>query len=571
MEQYNDARGATVTYGHQPTVAWDKDDVMSDSGYTTRSQVEDIRADSGYSKQPILPRLEILDQSTSSKPDNFRVSPATPLPNGDTNNTWNAIDNESARHWDSALADPSERSLDSTATTIDSDLDAVMADWSGRGAHVVFQSHEEVPLVQGRFLGHGSMGSVFETNVQGHTFAWKRRYCRRRIGEAERKEIEILKKVSHHHIIKLAGSYTHRQFLGLLLYPVAVCDLATLLEDLESVLKDSDRDLAREQRMTALGYPPSILYSDEIIANGSMLIFQRMGCIISAVEYLHSQSIRHKDLKPSNILLAEEKLWLADFGTATDFSDQTVSTTEGVERGTPKYFAPEVAAYEGSGRPADIFSLGCVLLEMCMSQQVAGLEQLRVLRSHHDKSFQANLKSIHHWLSRRPPTLHGMVEPQIIYQVEEMLAREPAMRPTIGHVKEAFTWLDIAQNQSGYEPLFGLCCKKLFVAKDRHDWLVENERTRTEERVRSEMQKTVDDLRKERDQLEHRANELQQTVDQQLWSLNAWVQRDAVRLNDNAQQDVRVDFESAPRRYIGPTILDGDGNHHLRGHKSYYV
>ena len=62
---------------------------------------------------------------------------------------------------------------------------------------------------------------------------------------------------------------------------------------------------------------------------------------MSAVAYLHDQKIRHKDLKPSNILLTSDNLILSDFGSATDFSHLSQSATDN-ERGTPKYFAPEV-------------------------------------------------------------------------------------------------------------------------------------------------------------------------------------------------------------------------------------
>ena len=51
-----------------------------------------------------------------------------------------------------------------------------------------------------------------------------------KLEKTERKEIEILKKLKHEHIVRIVGTYTHRQFLGLLLHPVAVCDLATLFE-----------------------------------------------------------------------------------------------------------------------------------------------------------------------------------------------------------------------------------------------------------------------------------------------------------------------------------------------------
>jgi hypothetical protein len=294
--------------------------------------------DSASSKHTGLPKLEILNQSTPSKPDNFRVSPATPLPNWDQDDAWNAIDHDSVRGRESALEHPSvhQSKSKSTEPPTEKGIEAVLADWSGRGVHVDFQNHDEVPLVQGRFLGHGSMGGVFETTVQGYTFAWKRRFCRHRIGEAERKELEILKKVSHRHIIRLAGSYTHRQFLGVLLYPVAICDLATFLEDWDAILMDSPEDHAREERderMTRLGVRRETP-EKRVSFDASIILISQMGCIISAVEYLHSQSIRHKDLKPSNILLSTGRLFLTDFGSATDFSDRTMSTTEGMERGT---------------------------------------------------------------------------------------------------------------------------------------------------------------------------------------------------------------------------------------------
>ncbi|KAF2815084.1 kinase-like protein, partial [Mytilinidion resinicola] len=90
----------------------------------------------------------------------------------------------------------------------------------------------------------------------------------------------------------------------------------------------------------------------------------KFGCLAKAIEYLHSQKIRHKDLKPSNVLLGRDNLWLTDFGSSTDFSMLSMSATENGERGTPKYFAPEVALYERNGRSADMFSLGCIFLEM---------------------------------------------------------------------------------------------------------------------------------------------------------------------------------------------------------------
>ncbi|KAF2632884.1 hypothetical protein BU25DRAFT_318004, partial [Macroventuria anomochaeta] len=64
------------------------------------------------------------------------------------------------------------------------------------------------------------------------------------------------------------------------------------------------------------------------------------GCLVSAVQYLHAQKIRHKDLKHLNILLSSKRLYLSNFGSATDFSLLSESATDN-EHGTLRYYAPE--------------------------------------------------------------------------------------------------------------------------------------------------------------------------------------------------------------------------------------
>ncbi|KAH7411837.1 kinase-like domain-containing protein [Phaeosphaeria sp. MPI-PUGE-AT-0046c] len=295
-------------------------------------------------------------------------------------------------------------------------IDGVPLDWSGRGtSHVDYSRSDALPLAQGRFLGYGMHGGVYETTCNGVALAWKRKYCSRRVGHRERREIEIIKRLEHKHIVRLVGTYIHGPFLGLLLWPVAICDLANLIEDIDWLQKPSqNEDLMqtddnttedtleqineRQSRLQALGFSTASLEAARIHAVA--FLEKTMGCIASAVTYLHKQEIKHKDLKPSNILLSSDGLWVTDFGTATDFSVLTTSATEDGERGTPKYFAPEIAVYAPSGRAADIFSMGCIFLEiitLCVGYSLAETMQLR---SQNDKSFHANLDNIEMWFSR---------------------------------------------------------------------------------------------------------------------------------------------------------------------------
>lgn len=117
-------------------------------------------------------------------------------------------------------------------------VNGVPVDWLGRGtSHVDCQKDERVPLVEGRDLGHGVHGGVYETESNRIRLAWKRKYVQRRIGQRECREIGIFKRLVHTHVIRLIGTYTKGPMLGLLLWPVASCNLATLLEDADWLRK----------------------------------------------------------------------------------------------------------------------------------------------------------------------------------------------------------------------------------------------------------------------------------------------------------------------------------------------
>lgn len=252
-------------------------------------------------------------------------------------------------------------------------------DWSGRGNHVDYRADEKVPLEELRFLGHGVNGGVWETRCpNGMLVAWKKKYCRKNIGPGEKKEIDLLKKLRHRHVIELVGTYTHRQFLGILLAPVATCDLATLLDDLNtSHFSPSSFSEESLQNLTNLDLLDGESTLSSVRTRGRLM--NSLGCMASAVAYLHDQNVRHKDLKPSNILFSKDGMWLTDLDRSTDFSLLSTSLTDNGQRGTPKYFAPEVADYLPSGRSAGkiCVGLGDSPLTMCCRHLCPRLYLLR--------------------------------------------------------------------------------------------------------------------------------------------------------------------------------------------------
>ncbi|KAK7497186.1 hypothetical protein BaRGS_00011480 [Batillaria attramentaria] len=89
--------------------------------------------------------------------------------------------------------------------------------------------------------------------------------------------------------------------------------------------------------------------------------------IVQAVNHLHENSIVHRDIKGANIFLTSKgHVKLGDFGCSVKLKSHTTMPGEFKYMvGTMAYMAPEVITEQiGYGRSADIWSLGCVVLEM---------------------------------------------------------------------------------------------------------------------------------------------------------------------------------------------------------------
>nr|GMD36933.1 mitogen-activated protein kinase kinase kinase A-like [Ipomoea batatas] len=129
---------------------------------------------------------------------------------------------------------------------------------------------------------------------------------------------------------------------------------------------DVTREEGKEMFNLMMEYMPGGNLLDGIRVNGGRLKEAAIGYyteqILRGLEFLHSKGIVHCDIKSRNVLLGESGAKIADFGCAKWAGDRPAAAA-GIG-GTPVFMAPEAAQGKEQGFPADIWALGCTVIEM---------------------------------------------------------------------------------------------------------------------------------------------------------------------------------------------------------------
>ncbi|KAH7312161.1 kinase-like domain-containing protein [Stachybotrys elegans] len=303
-------------------------------------------------------------------------------------------------------------------------------------------------LIRHDDLGQGAFGRVEKVSY-GSVFLARKRIGRRRGVTIEdlRQEALTMHKLDHRHVVKLVATYAPRGHeLCLLIWPAAVCNLKDLLEDIESLrLGDGDRaDILGRFEALDIKDLSAIEYGqrDQRLNCGTKcpLEFLRsvIGCTTRALAYTHANGVRHLDIKPSNILLRADRVYLADFGISRDVSGQDQTTTDG-SPGTERWRAPELYGGHGTSMQlSDIYSLGLVFLNIATVLYNARLADFDAALEYSPKqNRQEQLRAREEKLRRHMENLtaHALVTPPFMFTYEGQETVRP--RPLIGLLSKA--------------------------------------------------------------------------------------------------------------------------------------
>ena len=241
-------------------------------------------------------------------------------------------------------------------------------------------------------------------------------------------EISSLKRLSHQHLVSYVGSYTDQRTVAYLMEPVADYNLETYLCQSRNFI---------EARLPSLR--------------------SYFGCLSSAVSYLHRQRIRHRDLKPQNILVKGHGVFITDFGTALDWSKTGKDTTMEINAPfTEQYMAPEVAKRVPRNSASDMWSLGIVFLDMTTVLRGRTLKDMEKFFQEHGSRHRcvwANAEAAHAWFEQLRQAGSGPEsDNEPLTWIKDLTQSVPSNRPM------AWALINQIRNASSIGHFIGHCC-----------------------------------------------------------------------------------------------------------------
>jgi len=166
--------------------------------------------------------------------------------------------------------------------------------------------------------------------------------------DASLQEVDLLSRLNHPNIVEYKANFFMGETLVIIMQYCEGGDLATYI-------KDMLRNKMRIQQVQIMNYLVQVL---------------------QALQYIHGEKILHRDLKSSNLFLMKSMsvVKLGDFGISRVLEGTAEAAMTVV--GTPYYMSPEVCENKPYTYKSDVWSLGCVLYELCMLKHAFSADNL---------------------------------------------------------------------------------------------------------------------------------------------------------------------------------------------------
>eukprot|EP00965_Chrysotila_dentata_P029496 980346-Pleurochrysis_carterae.AAC.1 len=218
-------------------------------------------------------------------------------------------------------------------------------------------------MLQVRVLGRGMHGSaVLLTHPQSGALVVSKELT---ITASEKEstasdvanEIAILASLHHSHIVAYLGSFKTE------------CVLSIVMEYAPGgTLSEAIEQAKQESRLFTLS-----------------TVMRWLTQLASAMHYMHSRRVLHRDLKAGNIFLtslhAEADVKIGDFGVSRMLSTQ--SNMAHTVCGTPYYLSPELVRGSAYSEPSDVWALGVLLFELITLQVFVNSSPTQILMLKH--------------------------------------------------------------------------------------------------------------------------------------------------------------------------------------------
>ena len=213
-------------------------------------------------------------------------------------------------------------------------------------------SWDKVKWMKGALIGEGSFGKVYLAlhAITGELMAVKRvempsdsgtqlDHKKRGMVDALKREIGLLRELQHPNIVQYLGSSSDQQYLNIFLEYVPGGSVAAMLTSYGPLREPLIRNFVRQ--------------------------------ILTGLAYLHGRDIIHRDIKGANVLVDNKGgIKISDFGISKRVEASSLLNSGAGHSHRPSlqgsvfWMAPEVVKQTSYTRKADIWSLGCLVVEM---------------------------------------------------------------------------------------------------------------------------------------------------------------------------------------------------------------